>query len=132
MQLIYFPSKSTNTSRPAYVYTPPGYENGKTKYPVLYLQHGWGDDETAWSNQGHANADVTFDLTDGGGTLHPAAQINAHEAIAKNLDQPTDPAASLVSIDENGRIVAMVGGKGYETSQVNYALGKGGGAVTNR
>ena len=55
VQQILFPSKSTNTSRPAYVYTPPGYEKGNTKYPVLYLQHGWGEDETAWSNQGHAN-----------------------------------------------------------------------------
>jgi enterochelin esterase-like enzyme len=56
VQQILFPSKSTQTSRRAYVYTPPGYEKDKsTKYPVLYLQHGWGEDETAWSNQGHAN-----------------------------------------------------------------------------
>jgi enterochelin esterase-like enzyme len=56
VEQILFPSKSTNTSRRAFVYTPPGYEkNGKDKYPVLYLQHGWGEDETAWSNQGHAN-----------------------------------------------------------------------------
>jgi len=56
VQQILFPSKSTNTSRRAYVYTPPGYEKDKSrKYPVLYLQHGWGEDETAWSNQGHAN-----------------------------------------------------------------------------
>ncbi len=53
---ILFPSKSTNTSRRAFVYTPPGYEKDQsTKYPVLYLQHGWGEDETAWTNQGHAN-----------------------------------------------------------------------------
>lgn len=53
---ILFPSKSTHTSRRAFVYTPPGYEkNQSTRYPVLYLQHGWGEDETAWSNQGHAN-----------------------------------------------------------------------------
>jgi enterochelin esterase-like enzyme len=53
---VLFPSKSTGTSRRAFVYTPPGYEkNTKTKYPVLYLQHGWGEDETAWTNQGHAN-----------------------------------------------------------------------------
>lgn len=53
---ILFPSPSTNTSRRAFVYTPPGYgKNSKTRYPVLYLQHGWGEDETAWSNQGHAN-----------------------------------------------------------------------------
>jgi len=53
---ILFPSPSTNTSRRALIYTPPGYEKDtKKKYPVLYLQHGWGEDETAWSNQGHAN-----------------------------------------------------------------------------
>lgn len=56
VQQILFPSKSTGTSRRAFVYTPPSYgKDGKTRYPVLYLQHGWGEDETAWSNQGHAN-----------------------------------------------------------------------------
>ena len=53
---VLFPSPSTNTSRRAFVYTPPGYDKDQSKrYPVLYLQHGWGEDETAWSNQGHAN-----------------------------------------------------------------------------
>lgn len=56
VQQVLFPSPSTNTSRRAFVYTPPGYEQPSSKrYPVLYLQHGWGEDETAWSNQGHAN-----------------------------------------------------------------------------
>ena len=55
VQQILFPSKSTNTSRRAYVYTPPGYGKSAKRYPVLYLQHGWGEDETAWSNQGRAN-----------------------------------------------------------------------------
>ena len=56
VQQILFPSKSTNTSRRAFVYTPPDYDKDITKrYPVLYLQHGWGEDETAWSVQGHAN-----------------------------------------------------------------------------
>jgi enterochelin esterase-like enzyme len=56
VQQILFPSKSTNGSRRAFVYTPPGYsKNQSTRYPVLYLQHGWGEDETAWMNQGHAN-----------------------------------------------------------------------------
>jgi hypothetical protein len=56
VEQILFPSKSTNTSRRAFVYTPPGYQKDqKTRYPVLYLQHGWGEDETAWTNQGHAN-----------------------------------------------------------------------------
>ncbi|WPR76595.1 alpha/beta hydrolase-fold protein [Algoriphagus sp. NG3] len=56
VQQILFPSPSTSTSRRAFVYTPPGYSAESSKrYPVLYLQHGWGEDETAWSNQGHAN-----------------------------------------------------------------------------
>ena len=53
---ILFPSESTNTSRRAYVYTPPGYDTDPSKsYPVLYLQHGFGENETSWPNQGHAN-----------------------------------------------------------------------------
>jgi enterochelin esterase-like enzyme len=56
VQQILFPSESTHTSRRAFVYTPPDYEKELEKrYPVLYLQHGWGEDETAWSNQGRAN-----------------------------------------------------------------------------
>jgi enterochelin esterase-like enzyme len=56
VQQILFSSKSTNTSRRVFVYTPPEYDKDQAKrYPVLYLQHGWGEDETAWSNQGHAN-----------------------------------------------------------------------------
>ena len=55
VQQVYFYSKSTDTHRRAFVYTPPTYGKDKKKYPVLYLQHGWGEDETAWSNQGHAN-----------------------------------------------------------------------------
>ena len=56
VQQILFPSKSTDTSRRAFVYTPPEYDKDLAKrYPVLYLQHGWGENEYAWSNQGRAN-----------------------------------------------------------------------------
>lgn len=56
VQQILFWSESAQQTRRAFVYTPPMYgKNKKEKYPVLYLQHGWGEDETAWSNQGHAN-----------------------------------------------------------------------------
>ena len=39
--------------RTCYVYTPAEYEQGKKKYPVLYLQHGMGEDERGWHEQGH-------------------------------------------------------------------------------
>lgn len=38
--------------RRCFVYTPAGYDAGKAKYPVLYLQHGMGEDERGWSQQG--------------------------------------------------------------------------------
>jgi enterochelin esterase-like enzyme len=44
----WYPSVQYKTDRRLTVYTPPGYENGKTKYPVLYLLHGSGGDEEAW------------------------------------------------------------------------------------
>ncbi|MFL6416421.1 MAG: alpha/beta hydrolase-fold protein [Bryobacteraceae bacterium] len=37
-----------------YVYTPPEYEKGSKRYPVLYLQHGAGEDDHGWGAQGHA------------------------------------------------------------------------------
>ncbi len=42
--------------RRAFIYTPPGYDQDTaTRYPVLYLQHGMGEDESGWIFQGHAN-----------------------------------------------------------------------------
>jgi enterochelin esterase-like enzyme len=53
-QNLYF-SKTTNASRRCFVYTPPDYDKQTSKkYPVLYLQHGSGEDETGWGAQGHA------------------------------------------------------------------------------
>lgn len=51
---IYF-SKTNNAMRRCFIYTPPGYNKDNKRYPVLYLQHGGGENETGWSSQGHAN-----------------------------------------------------------------------------
>jgi enterochelin esterase-like enzyme len=51
-----YPSKSLGVTRGLYVYTPPGYETSlDVKYPVLYLFHGFGDSEDAWTVVGRAN-----------------------------------------------------------------------------
>jgi len=57
-QRWYF-STVTGKWRRCYVYTPPDYNTGKTRYPVLYLMHGWGENEQGWHTQGHA--DVILD-----------------------------------------------------------------------
>ena len=54
-QRWYF-SKVTGKWRRCYVYTPPDYDsNVKARYPVLYLLHGWGENEQGWHVQGHVD-----------------------------------------------------------------------------
>ncbi len=49
-------SAINESMRRYFIYTPPGYEKETSnRYPVLYLQHGGGEDETGWTNQGRAN-----------------------------------------------------------------------------
>jgi enterochelin esterase family protein len=49
-------AKSIKTWRKAYIYTPPGYDaDAKTRYPVLYLQHGGGEDQRVWIEMGRTN-----------------------------------------------------------------------------
>ena len=46
-------SRVTNSWRQFYIYTPPAYDsNVNTKYPVLYILHGGGEDERGWATQG--------------------------------------------------------------------------------
>ena len=51
---VHFFSKIANATLQCFVYTPPDYEKGSKRYPVLYLQHGAGEDEHGWGGQGHA------------------------------------------------------------------------------
>lgn len=48
VNMVWYDSPTLGMSRRMAVYTPAGYEGGKQKYPVLYLCHGAGGDETAW------------------------------------------------------------------------------------
>jgi len=56
VRVIRYKSSVTGQTRQSFVYTPPGYDtSGNTRYPVLYLQHGSGENETSWTWQGKAN-----------------------------------------------------------------------------
>ena len=56
VQAIWYPSEILKQGgRRMYIYTPPGYEASKAKYPVLYLLHGGGGDEGDWTTAGRAN-----------------------------------------------------------------------------
>lgn len=103
VQQVLFWSESTKTTRRAFVYTPPQYgKNKKQKFPVLYLQHGWGEDETAWSNQGHAN--LIMDNLIAEGKIEPFIIVMTYgmtnEVRFGGLRQFTAEAFEKVLVDE--------------------------------
>lgn len=56
VRAFWYPSRTTGRTRRAFVYTPPGYDtSAPLRYPVLYLQHGMGEDERGWVTQGRMN-----------------------------------------------------------------------------
>ena len=54
LEQVWYNSPTIGTTRRMFVYTPQGYVGSNQKYPVLYLLHGGGGDEDAWSNMGRA------------------------------------------------------------------------------
>jgi penicillin-binding protein 1A len=60
-------------------------------------------------------------------TVDPEMQREAWEAVTSILNQPDDPEAALVSLDERGQVKAMIGGRNFEEQKVNLALGTAGG-----
>jgi enterochelin esterase-like enzyme len=83
---IWYDSKVTGTWRHALVYLPPNYD-GKTstRYPVLYLQHGAGEDETGWIRQAHAN--FILDNLIAAGGCKPMILVMAY-GYARRAGQP--------------------------------------------
>ena len=54
VRAVWYDSPTVNAKRRMMIYLPPGYEQSRQRYPVFYLLHGTGGDETVWLEQGHA------------------------------------------------------------------------------
>lgn len=52
VRTVHYYSKVEETWRPLLIYTPAGYDEGKQSYPVVYIQHGGGEDHRGWMEQG--------------------------------------------------------------------------------
>ena len=81
-----------------YVYTPPGYETSKKKYPVLYLLHGNGQIEASWTWTGRAN--VIMDNLLAGGAVKPMVVVMPYGHVPRAIKTapnapvpPNDPMA---------------------------------------
>lgn len=83
---VWYSSKVTGTWRHALVYTPPKYDELiNLHYPVLYLQHGAGEDETGWTKQGRAN--FILDNLIAAGSCKPMILVMAY-GYARRAGQP--------------------------------------------
>jgi len=95
--MVWYDSPSLKMKRRMYVYTPPGYEASKDKYPVLYLLHGGGGDEDAWFTLGHAN--VILDNLIAQGKAKPMIVVmpngNANQYATLGFGLPALPAQPL-------------------------------------
>jgi enterochelin esterase-like enzyme len=88
-QVLYF-SQVFNTHRRFFVYTPPGYDEATNNLPVLYLLHGYSDDDSAWTTVGKANLIADNLLADGKIEplliVMPYGQLDSHVTLDNALD----------------------------------------------
>lgn len=88
----WYRSEKTGQTRRIYVYTPPGYDQSDQHYPVLYLQHGFGEDEAGWSDQGHEN--FILDNLIAAHKAKPMIVVNANGMEDVELQPPPSPQAN--------------------------------------
>ncbi len=110
-------SKITEKWRRCYVYTPPDYDTRKDRYPVLYLLHGWGENEQGWHTQGHADlildnliaakkAKPMIIVMDNLNAVRPGEDGSVFNARGFAAPKPAPPPA------EGGRVAAPPAGRG--------------------
>jgi enterochelin esterase-like enzyme len=96
---VWYESPTLNLTRRMYVYTPPGYEQSTDFYPVLYLLHGGGGDEDAWTTLGRAH--YILDNLIAQGKAKPMLVVmtngNAYQAAAPG--SAPAPAAQITMAD---------------------------------
>lgn len=96
VEAVWYDSPTLGATRRMMIYLPPGYEQSRQRYPVFYLLHGTGGDETVWLEQGRAaqvldnliasgNADPMIVVMPNGHTDTPAAPGLG----SNNNEQPT-------------------------------------------
>jgi enterochelin esterase family protein len=95
---VWYPSATLGAQRRMHVYTPPGYEGGKERYPVLYLLHGGGDEDSGWSTVGRAGFILDNLLAEG--KARPMLVVMPNGSLPPPKDMPARPAAGTTPSPE--------------------------------
>jgi enterochelin esterase family protein len=100
----WYRSRITGGFRRIFIYTPPGYDQGTLRYPVLYLQHGFGEDEAAWSDQGHEN--FILDNLIAAHKAKPMIIVNENGMIGVHFQPPAPDRSGSSSNPPSSRAVS--------------------------
>jgi len=120
LRQVHYRSKSANATLRCFVYTPPDYEKAPSRrYPVLYLQHGGGEDETGWGSQGHAG--LIMDNLIAEGQTKPFIIVMANSNVPGAGGPGRGPvAAGATNTAPAGAADASVGGRGPGGRMVDF------------
>lgn len=100
----WYHAETTGAWRRALVYTPAGYDEGQERYPVLYLQHGGGEDERGWSTQGRMQ--FIMDNAIAAGRACPMLVVMDSGQVLTRRPGPGVP--DLAAMEENARLFGRV------------------------
>jgi enterochelin esterase-like enzyme len=115
VQAVWYPSEILKQKgRRMYVYTPPDYMTSSDKYPVLYLLHGGGGDEDAWTTMGRAN--IILDNLIASGKVKPMIVVmpngNATQIVSQGYAYGPTPPTQSVTAPAPPPVQAAQGGLG--------------------
>ena len=113
VRIEWYLSKTTGETRRIFVYTPPGYEQSTARYPVLYLQHGYGEDEAGWSEQGHEN--FILDNLIAAGKAKPMIIVNEDGLTGVNFQPPPPPRPGTIAPPPVNSVVRFFMDERYAT-----------------
>jgi len=84
---VWYVSKTLDAQRRMHIYTPPGYDASSAKYPVLYLLHGGGDEDSGWSTIGRAG--FILDNLLAAGKAKPMIVVMPNGSLPRPANLPT-------------------------------------------
>lgn len=115
-----YKSKNANAVLRCFVYTPPGYDQEPSKrYPVLYLQHGGGEDETGWGSQGYTGLIMDNLIAEGKAKPFIIVMANSYVPGASGPGRGPAPAGAT---NAPSRGVAGPGGRRFDFSAFERVL----------
>ncbi len=102
---VWYKSSTLGGQRRMHVYTPPGYDGAKDRYPVLYLLHGGGDEDSGWSTIGRAGFIVDNLLASG--KLRPLLVVMPNGSLPRPANFPTTPPGAAPSAEARAASLAL-------------------------